>query len=32
MPNELFRINKKGEVLVDDGKMEVALDYLREIN
>ena len=32
MPNELFRINEKGEVLVDDGKTETALDYLRKIS
>lgn len=31
MPNELFRINDKGEILVDDGKMETALDYMRKI-
>lgn len=31
MPNELFRINDKGEVLVDDGVMETALDYMRRI-
>lgn len=31
MPNELFRTNGQGEVLVDDGEMETALDYLRKI-
>lgn len=31
MPNELYRVNDKNEVLVDDGIKETALDYLREI-
>jgi len=31
MPNELYRVNEKGEVLVDDGKTETALDYMRKI-
>ena len=31
MPNELFRTNDKGEVLVDDEVKETALDYLREV-
>jgi len=31
MPNELFRINDKSEVLVDDGVMKTALDYMRKI-
>jgi type I restriction enzyme M protein len=31
MPNELYRINDKGEVLVDDGIMKTALDYMRKI-
>jgi len=31
MPNDLFRINDKGEVLVDDGVMETALDYMRQV-
>jgi len=31
MRNELYRINKKGDVLVDDGIKETALDYLREV-
>ena len=32
MPNELFRTNEKGEILVDEGKTETALDYLRKIS
>jgi len=31
MSNELYRVNEKGEVFVDDGIKETALDYLREI-
>ena len=31
MPNELYRVDDKGEVLVDDGKMETVLDYMRGI-
>lgn len=31
MPNELFRTNDKGEILVDDGKQETALDYMRQV-
>ena len=31
MPNELYRMNEKGEVLVDDGKKETALDHLRDV-
>jgi type I restriction enzyme M protein len=31
MPNELYRLNDKGEVLVDDGIQETALDFLRDI-
>jgi type I restriction enzyme M protein len=31
MPNELFRVNTKGEVMVDDGVKETALDHLREV-
>ena len=31
MPNELYRINEKGEVLVDDDIKKTALDYLRDI-
>lgn len=30
MPNELYRVNEKSEILVDDGVKETALDYLRE--
>ena len=29
MPNELYRVDDKGEVLVDDGKMETALEYAK---
>ena len=31
MPNELYRVNKKGEILVDDEVENTALDYLRDI-
>ncbi len=31
MPNELFRTNDKGEVLIDDGVTKTALDYMRKI-
>ncbi|KKP38376.1 MAG: type II restriction-modification enzyme [Candidatus Peregrinibacteria bacterium GW2011_GWF2_33_10] len=31
MPNELYRVNDKSEVLVDDGVKETALDYLRNV-
>lgn len=31
MANELYRTNEKGEVLVDDGIKETALDFLRDI-
>ena len=31
MPNDLYRANDKGEVLVDDGVMKTALDYMRKI-
>lgn len=31
MPNELYRTNDKGEVLIDDRKTETALDYMRKI-
>lgn len=31
MPNELYRLNDNGEVLVDDGIQETALDFLRDI-
>jgi type I restriction enzyme M protein len=31
MLNELYRVNSKGEVLVDDGIKETALDHLRDV-
>lgn len=31
MPNELFRTNNKGEVVVDDAVKETVLDYMRDI-
>jgi len=31
MPNDLYRVNEQGEVLVDDGVKEAALDYMREV-
>jgi len=31
MPNELFRTNDKSKILVDDGIMKTALDYMRKI-
>lgn len=31
MPNDLYRINEKGEILVDDEVKETALDYLRDL-
>jgi len=31
MPNELYRVNNKNVVLVNDGKKETVLDYLREV-
>ncbi|KKP88189.1 MAG: Type II restriction-modification enzyme [Berkelbacteria bacterium GW2011_GWA2_35_9] len=31
MPNELYRIGEKDEVLIDDGKLETVLDYVRKI-
>ncbi|GAT63396.1 restriction endonuclease subunit M [Paludibacter jiangxiensis] len=31
MPNELYRVNEIGEVLVDDGVKETALDFLRDV-
>ena len=31
MPNDLYRANGKGEVLVDDGVKETALDHLRDV-
>jgi len=30
-PNELYRIDEQGNIIVDDGKQEAALDYLRKI-
>jgi type I restriction enzyme M protein len=30
-PNELFRADDKGNILIDDGVMETALDYMRQI-
>lgn len=32
MPNELYRVNDKGEVLIDDGVTKTALDYMRKID
>lgn len=31
MPNELYRVNDDGEIAVDDGKKETALDHLRDV-
>ena len=31
MPNDLYRMNNKGEIIVDDNKKETILDYLRDI-
>ena len=31
MPNELYRMNDKGEVLIDDGVTKTVLDYMRKI-
>jgi type I restriction enzyme M protein len=31
MPNDLFRTDDKGEPLIDDGKTETVLDYMRKI-
>ena len=31
MPNELCRVNNNGDILVDDGVKETALDYLRDV-
>ena len=30
-PNDLYRVDKDGDILVDDGVKETALDYLREV-
>lgn len=29
--NELYRVNEKGEIFIDDGVKETALDYLRDV-
>jgi len=31
MPNELYRVDDKGFILINDGKKETALDYLRDV-
>jgi len=31
MPNDLYRVNTAGEISVDDGAKETALDYLRDV-
>ena len=31
MPNDLFRLNADGEIIVDDGIKETALDFLRDV-
>jgi len=31
MPNDLFRLNAKGEIAVDDGVKGKALDFLRDV-
>ena len=31
-PNQLFRMNKDGSVIVDDGKYEAILDFVRDVN
>ncbi|MEI2635743.1 MAG: N-6 DNA methylase [Methylotenera sp.] len=31
MPNELYRVNDKGQILIDDGVKATALDYLRDV-
>jgi len=31
MPNELYRTDNKGKILVDDRRIETALDYMRKI-
>ncbi|MCP4481837.1 MAG: hypothetical protein GY817_03340 [bacterium] len=31
MPNDLYRMNDLGEVLVADARKETALDYLRDV-
>lgn len=32
MPNELYRVDTNGEVIVDDGKKTTALDYIRGVS
>ncbi|KNY30494.1 restriction endonuclease subunit M [Pseudobacteroides cellulosolvens] len=32
LPNDLFRIDMNGDILIDDGIMETALDYIRQID
>ncbi len=32
MPNDLFRINKQGQILVDTGNNESILDYMRDLH
>lgn len=32
MPNELFRVNSDGLILVDDNVEETALDFIRKLN
>ncbi len=31
MPNDLYRVNDKGDIVVDDGETKTALDYMRKI-
>lgn len=31
MPNDLYRVNDEGEIVVDDGETKTALDYMRTI-
>ena len=31
MPNDLYRLNAEGEVMVNDGVKETALDFLRSV-
>ena len=31
MPNDLYRLNTDGEIAVDDGTKETALDFLRDV-
>lgn len=32
LPNELYRTNSEGTILIDDGRFESILDYMREID